>query len=61
MFKMGDLVGYKSLLTDAEFLVVGKVREVLPDGIPSHPKPLIMIEGKAGVIDPRHCTLIPKS
>lgn len=58
-FKVGDVVGYKSLLEDAEFANVGRVYDVWLDGIPSCPRPMIKIEGKAGVVDPRHCTKIP--
>ena len=58
-FKEGDLVGYKSCLEDPEFSHVGRVREVYLDGIPSHRRPMIKIEGKAGVLDTDHCTKIP--
>lgn len=59
-FKVGDLVGYKVQLGDPDFSVVGHVYEVWDQGIPSNPRPLIKIEGKAGVIDPGHCTRLPK-
>jgi hypothetical protein len=59
-FKVGDVVGYKSCLEDPEFTHVGRVYDVWIDGIPSDRRPLIKIEGKAGVIDPDHCTKIPR-
>lgn len=58
-FKEGDLVGYKSVLEDSEFQHVGKVRSVHPNGIPSCREPMVMLEGKAGVVLASHCTRIP--
>ena len=56
--QIGDRVGYKSVLGDREFQHVGLVREVIPGGIPSCPKPMVMLEGKAGVVLVSHCTII---
>jgi hypothetical protein len=57
-FRIGDLVGYKSTLRDQEFHHIGKVREVLLDGIPLCQEPMVMLEGKAGVVLASHCTVI---
>jgi hypothetical protein len=59
-FKVGDRVGYLSVLGDSKFQHVGKVRSVHPDGIPSCPKPMVMIEGKAGVVLASHCVALPE-
>lgn len=55
-FEVGDLVGYKSCIDDPEFQHVGRVYEIWATGIPSDRRPLLKIQGKAGVIDPDHCT-----
>ena len=56
--KIGDLVGYKSLLGDKDFQHVGRVHTILPDGIPSCREPLVMLDGKSGVVLASHCTII---
>lgn len=58
--KEGDEVGYRSSLKDTEYSHTGKVHTVLPDGIPSCRRPLVMIEGKAGVVLESHCQKIGK-
>lgn len=59
-FQIGDLAGYKSILTQAEFSHVGKVRDIWPDGIPSCREPMLLLEGKAGCLLASHCTrLVP--
>ena len=60
-FKVGDLVGYKSMLEDQHFQHQGKVHTVLNEGIPSLPEPVVWIEGKAGCVLASHCTLIHPS
>lgn len=59
-FAIGDKVGYVSRLGDSEFQHVGKVRDVIPDGIPSCKKPLLMLDGKSGVVLATHCVKIPE-
>lgn len=59
-FMINDEVGYKSSLKDTEFQHVGKVRSVHPEGIPSSNEPMLMIEGKSGVVLASHCTLIKR-
>lgn len=57
---VGEKVGYVSRLGDNEFQHVGRIHTVLPDGIPSCKEPMVMIEGKAGVVLASHCIYIPK-
>lgn len=59
-FQINDEVGYKSSLKDTEFQHVGKIRSVHPEGIPSSNEPMVMIEGKSGVVLASHCTLIKR-
>lgn len=59
-FQEKDLVGYKSVKTDAEFQHQGIVIEVYPDGIPSSKEPMLKIEGKSGVVLASHCTLLKR-
>ena len=56
--KEGDLVGYRSVSGDKDFQHIGHVRSVHPDGIPSCHKPMVVLEGKAGVVLESHCELI---
>jgi len=56
--KVGQLVGYKSVLTDQEFSHVAKVDGAYPHGISSCRKPLVTLEGKAGVVLWAHCTVL---
>ena len=57
-FKIGDTIGYKSVLTDKEFTHVGKVRDIADIGISSCSKPMVKIEGKSGFVLSSHCVLI---
>jgi hypothetical protein len=59
-FMVNDEVGYKSSLKDEEYQHVGKVHSVHPGGIPSSDEPMLMIEGKSGVVLASHCTLIKR-
>lgn len=56
--QVDDKVGYRSTLKDQDFSHIGRVRSVHPDGIPSCREPMIMIEGKAGVVLATHCTVL---
>lgn len=58
LFRVGDRVAYYSVIGDKEPMHVGVVHTVLPDGIPSCEKPMVMIEGKAGVVLASHCRLV---
>lgn len=60
-FVVGDKVGYKSVIADEEFQHVGKVRSVHQDGIPSCNEPMLMIDGKGGVVLASHCTLLERA
>jgi len=54
--KVGQRVGYKSVLADQDFSHVAKVDAVYPDGIPSCRKRMVTLAGKAGVVLWAHCT-----
>lgn len=57
-FKVGDRVYYyptKGAIERRETVV----RSIHPNGIPSFPKPMVMIEGQAGVVDAAQCELVP--
>lgn len=57
-FKIGDEVGYKSLLSDNDFSHTGLVKDIAEIGIPSCPKPMVKIKGKPGYVLSSHCTLL---
>ncbi len=54
--RKGDRVGYRTILDEPAFDLVGKVIAVYPDGIPSCRRPMVKIEGKSGVVLESHCT-----
>lgn len=56
--KVGDLVAYRSVKTDKNPLYVARVREIWPDGIPSHPGPFVLLEGIPGARLMDHCTVV---
>ncbi len=53
--KVGDWVAYRSVLDDKKPHFIGKVRDLVPDGIPSCREPMLMLEGKSGVVLATHC------
>ena len=56
--KIGDLVGYFSVIGDEDFQHVGKIYDIWENGIPSNPERMVKIEGKAGVVCASHCRII---
>ena len=58
-FKIGDKVGYVSVLGDSEFQHVGKVYDIWEEGIPSCREPMLKIEGKSGCVLATHCIHLP--
>ncbi len=58
--KIGERVGYLALLGDNDFLVVGAVLDVIQDGLPGFPHPVIKVEGKAGYVNASHCVRLAK-
>ncbi|MES2155427.1 MAG: hypothetical protein V4510_09865 [bacterium] len=53
-------MGYLALLGDNDFLVVGAVLDVIQDGLPGFPHPVIKVEGKAGYVNASHCVRLAK-
>lgn len=58
--KVGDKVGYVSVIGDQTFQHVGEVYDVWENGIPSCPEPMVKIEGKAGCVLMSHCIVLGK-
>jgi len=58
-FKIGDKVGYVSVLGDFEFQHTGNIYDIWVDGIPSCREPMVKIEGKAGCVLATHCVKLP--
>lgn len=54
---VGDWVEYFSTKRDKEPTHAGPVTDVYPKGIPSCPKPMVKIKGKAGVVLASHCRI----
>lgn len=52
--KVGDYVKYFFSKEDKKF-EVRKVRSLHPEGIPSNRYPMVMLDGRSGVIDQSHC------
>ncbi len=57
-FKVGDQVEYRSVKDGPG--VLRKIRSVVPNGIPSCNRPMVMLEGVAGVVLESHCFTVPK-
>ena len=61
-FKIGDSVRYFPVMRDRTEFLDTTVHDVFPEGIPSLRVPLLMLEGKSGVIMAAHCEkLLPPS
>ena len=56
--KIGDKVGYVSVIGDQKFQHVGKVYDIWENGIPSCKEPMVKIEGKAGCVLMSHCIIL---
>lgn len=56
-FKVKDFVKYYPI-KDGEAFEIRQVRSVHPDGIPSYQYPMLMLEGRAGVVVESHCELL---
>jgi hypothetical protein len=58
-FRVGDKVLYFPVKGSWDFEAT-MIREVLPEGIPSFPKPMVKLDGRAGYVDAAHCKPFPE-